>query len=109
MPSYRIPMGSRGTWLTVGSDHEPGDLPPGGYTDWHEWAEVQHRAGLHQVRCSRCGLFRFPQELARTEQRTVTYYRTKRDAALEQNEHTCIEDVPTCLQCAAKEEPNGPE
>jgi hypothetical protein len=39
-----------------------GDPPPEGYMEWHEWARVQHRAGLRQRRCWSCGLWRFPQE-----------------------------------------------
>jgi len=41
---------------------KPGDQPPEGYGDWIEWAEVQHRAGLRQVRRA-CGRFHFPQEV----------------------------------------------
>ena len=26
---------------------KPGDQAPAGYLAWHEWAEVQHKAGLH--------------------------------------------------------------
>ncbi len=40
----------------------PGDPPPAGYCDWHDWAEVQMKAGLKQRRCWKCGLWRFPQE-----------------------------------------------
>jgi hypothetical protein len=37
--------------------------PEGGYAEWHSWADVQHKAGLGQSRCSRCGLYQFPQEM----------------------------------------------
>lgn len=50
----------------MAADHspfKPGDLPPSGYLNWHAWAEVQDKAGLRQKQCSRCGLWRFPQEL----------------------------------------------
>ena len=30
-------------------DFQPGDQAPEGYLAWHEWAEVQHKAGLRQV------------------------------------------------------------
>lgn len=43
---------------------KPGDLPPVGYLAWHEWAEVQHKAGIRQVQCS-CGLWLFPQEVCK--------------------------------------------
>jgi len=39
--------------------------PPEGYLAWHEWAAMQHRGGLRQLRCATCGLWRFPQELER--------------------------------------------
>ena len=42
---------------------EPGDQPPQGYTAWHAWAEVQHKAGLRQSICSQCCKWRFPQEV----------------------------------------------
>jgi hypothetical protein len=45
--------------------YKPGDPPPGGYLNWHAWAEVQAKAGLEQVQCDRCHLWRFPQELAK--------------------------------------------
>lgn len=48
---------------------QPGDFAPSGYCDWHEWAKVQMRAGLRQVRCSRCERFKFPQELASNSSR----------------------------------------
>lgn len=42
---------------------QKGDPAPEGYLAWHEWAAVQHRAGLRQRPCRYCGLWRFPQEL----------------------------------------------
>lgn len=60
MPDIRIPSG----FLTVGGDYKPGDMPPSGYVDWHEWAEIQHKAGLRQIECGRCGKWRYPQELS---------------------------------------------
>lgn len=52
--------------LTVTPDFEAGDQPPPkhAYTDWHAWAEVQHKAGLRQVECGKCGLWKYPQELS---------------------------------------------
>jgi hypothetical protein len=44
--------------------YKPGDQAPSGYLAWHEWAEVQHKAGLRQVQCGKCGLWRYPQELS---------------------------------------------
>lgn len=52
--------------LTVTPDYKPGDQPPPdhAYTDWHSWADVQHKAGLRQVACGKCGRWKFPQELS---------------------------------------------
>lgn len=47
---------------------KPGDLPPQGYLAWHSWADVQRKAGIGQVRCVSCRLYRTPQELAIGEQ-----------------------------------------
>ena len=44
--------------------HKPGDQPPQGYLAWHEWADVQHKAGLRQVECGRCGKWCYPQQLS---------------------------------------------
>lgn len=44
-------------------DFKPGDLPPEeGYLEWHEWAEVQRKAGIKQSVCTNCGNWRTPQE-----------------------------------------------
>ena len=45
-------------------DFAPGDQAPEGYLAWHEWAEVQHKAGLRQKECGRCGKWKYPQELS---------------------------------------------
>ena len=58
MSSKRIPGGT----LDVSDVYQPGDLPPLGYNQWHEWADVQVKAGLRQQRCSQCGKWKFPQE-----------------------------------------------
>jgi hypothetical protein len=50
--------------MLVGGDFKPGDQAPRGYLDWQEWAEVQHKAGLRQRECGKCGLWRYPQELS---------------------------------------------
>ena len=44
--------------------YAPGDQAPDGYLAWHEWADTQHKAGLRQKQCGRCGLWRYPQELS---------------------------------------------
>lgn len=43
----------------------PGDPAPERYLQWHEWAKVQHNAGLRQYKCQ-CGLWHFPQEKCTT-------------------------------------------
>jgi len=64
MPTVKIGRRDR---LTFAGDYKPGDPPPSGYFDWHSWADVQHKAGLRQVTCGMCGLWRFPQELTGKE------------------------------------------
>lgn len=49
---------------------KPGDPPPEGYREWHAWAQVQHKAGLRQVRCGFCSHYCFPQELSGETVRT---------------------------------------
>ena len=49
--------------LTIMPIFQPGDLPPKGYLEWHEWAEVQRKAGIKQVECGGCGKYKTPQEL----------------------------------------------
>ena len=67
------------SYLTVGQHWEPGDQPPSVYNDWHEWANVQHRAGLRQARCGFCGLWKYPQELHR--KRFTFTANTRKDGA----------------------------
>ena len=87
-------------WLSVTGDYKPGDMPPGGYCDRQEWARVQLQAGLRQVNCNHCGLFRFPQQLSRTETRTYQAYATKRDAMNEENPIDVTEPYYICHKCA---------
>jgi len=48
--------------LLIQPKFKPGDLPPKGYLAWHEWAEVQRKAGIKQKKCKDCGKFFTPQE-----------------------------------------------
>jgi len=41
---------------------QPNDPPPAGYMQWHEWARVQIAAGLRQLYCVKCGVWKFPKE-----------------------------------------------
>ena len=60
----------RGLHILAQAEYKPGDQAPEGYLAWHEWAEVQHKAGLRQKQCGRCGLWRYPQQLSATVDRT---------------------------------------
>lgn len=53
--------------VTIMPTYQPGDLPPEGYLQWHEWAEVQRKAGIRQVECPTCALWQTPQELSTHE------------------------------------------
>ena len=53
--------------VSIAGEYKPGDLPPDGYMQWHEWAEVQRKAGIKQVQCPTCSLWRTPQELSTNE------------------------------------------
>jgi hypothetical protein len=72
--------------------HKPGDPPPEGYLQWHAWAEVQHKAGLRQKACGRCGLFKFPQELSEKIIKHKSQTRTGRPVIVVE---------PLCLKCAS--------
>ena len=63
---------------------------------WHEWAEVQSKAGLKQKRCGRCGKYRFPQELSGTVDRTESTATRKGQA------QRVVKETPVCKKCADK-------
>lgn len=79
--------------LLVQEDYKPGDQAPEGYLAWHEWAEVQHKAGLRQKQCGRCGLWRYPQELSEHPVRWQGF--TARGKRVNQM-------APLCLKCDAR-------
>lgn len=54
----------QGAILLIADDFKPGDPPPSGYLAWHEWADVQHKAGLRQKECCVCCRWKYPQELS---------------------------------------------
>lgn len=72
-------------------DFKPGDQAPEGYLAWHEWAEVQHKAGIKQAQCGKCGLWRTPQELSG---QTMRWAAQSRKGPVEQI-------APVCNKCAA--------
>jgi uncharacterized OB-fold protein len=57
-------MRDRVVHMDIVPEYKVGDPCPDGYTQWHEWARVQHRGGLRQAQCPDCGLWLFPQERA---------------------------------------------
>jgi len=77
--------------LLVGGTYMPGDLPPEGYLQKHEWADVQLKSGLRQKECGKCSKWKFPQELS---DKTISYKATKKDGL----KITITE--PICLKCA---------
>lgn len=46
------------------ADYPKGSSPPADYVGWHDWAKAQFAHGLRQKQCPRCGLFKYPQEMA---------------------------------------------
>jgi hypothetical protein len=79
MPTKRIPFGDGVAILTEQSGWKKGDQPPASkhdYLGWHAWAEVQHKAGLRQTECGKCGRWQFPQELSG---KTTTAEATRRN------------------------------
>ena len=74
--------------------YKPGSQAPEGYLEWQEWADAQHKAGLRQVECGRCGKWQFPQQLSGKTDRHMVMRGRKRDP---------VEVVShVCNQCAAK-------
>ena len=57
------------------ADYKPGDQAPEGYLAWHEWADTQHKAGLRQKECGRCGKWFYPQELSAVVDECVMHSR----------------------------------
>ena len=82
--------GIRLACLLVQEHYKPGDQAPEGYLAWHEWAEVQHKAGLRQKQCGKCGLWRYPQELSEHTVRWQGF--TARGKRVNQM-------APLCLKC----------
>lgn len=83
--------------ILVMRDYKPGDLPPEGYLQWHEWAEVQRKAGIKQVECPTCARWKTPQELSTNEVRWMA--KTSRG-------QTITQAAFQCAKCFAKEQCN---
>ena len=75
MPDVKIPNGV----LTIAGSYKPGDQAPRGDLDWHEWAEVQHKAGLRQEECGKCGKWKYPQELSEQKIKWTALKRSGRE------------------------------
>lgn len=96
MPTYRVKMGTGryGSALVhEAGSYKPGDMPPEGYIEWMEWAEVQRKAGIKQQQCGSCALWRTPQELSATV-REHTMHKRNGDPV------TVVARI--CLKCEAK-------
>lgn len=88
MTCIRIPNGV----MCVQPDFQPGDQAPDGYSAWQEWAEVQHKAGLRQEACGRCGKWKYPQQLSDTVDRCEMHSR----------KGPVILSTPVCNDCNEK-------
>jgi hypothetical protein len=84
----------RNVHIDAGRDYQPGDPRLEGYLQWHDWAAVQHKAGLRQVRCGQCGLWKYPQELSGEE--IVSHPMTGGGVVVTRRS-------PVCKQCAGGE------
>jgi len=81
--------GPFGSIITVQDEYKPGDPPPDGYLAWHEWADVQRKAGIKQKQCVSCGKWRVPVELS-GKKRTYQFQTAKGIVS---------KTGPTCLDC----------
>ena len=79
--------------LLTQQEYKPGDLPPKGYLAWHEWAEVQRKAGIKQVMCGRCMKWKTPQELSDTVDKSYPF-------KIKNGEKVVVEfSSPVCREC----------
>jgi len=87
-------------FMDCAGHYKPGDLPPDGYLQWSEWAEVQRKAGIKQKQCCVCCLWKTPQELsdkvhvsnAETRDRRGNYTKVKLRGVI-------------CTKCAEEQKP----
>ena len=98
MSAIHFNIGGKPGILNIAGEYKPGDMPPEGYLDWMEWANVQQKAGVKQVKCCCCGLWKTPQELS-GKTKEWSEYRTKRDAMAKTNPIKKVGAI--CLKCAA--------
>lgn len=79
----------RTTHILVMPDYKPGDQAPTGYLQWHEWAKVQHKAGLRAKQCGRCGLWNYPQGMSSTIDKTK----------MQSRKGAVTVETPVCNKC----------
>ena len=78
--------------VCVQPEFKPGDQAPEGYLAWHEWDEVQRKAGIKQKQCGRCGRWKCPQELSPTIDR----------ATMQSKKGPVVVETVVCTECEAK-------
>lgn len=86
--------------VTMSPGFKVGDQAPEGYLDWHEWAEIQHKGGLRQVQCPKCGKWQYPQELSTREIESKVLVSRARVPR--------ITKAFVCLKCVEGEPPSLP-
>ena len=89
MTCIKIPNGV----VCVQPDYKPGDQAPEGYLSCQIWAETQHKAGLRQKECGRCGKWKYPQELSVTVDR----------CEMQSRKGPITVATPVCNACAEKQ------
>lgn len=87
-----------GLMIDATRDYKPGDLPPEGYMEWTAWAEVQRKAGIKQVSCPLCGLWKTPQELSKEINTMIGKRFNKKSGMIE----TVEVEALICTTCADK-------
>jgi len=89
----------RKVYILTQQEYKPGDMPPDGYLAWTEWAEVQRKAGIEQVMCGRCLLWKTPQELSDIVDKSYPF-------TIKNGEKRVVEMTdPVCLKCAERSVP----
>ncbi len=83
----------RWAYILVMPSFKPGDPAPEGYLQWHEWADVQHKAGLRQKQCGTCSKWCYPQELNPTPR--VSNMRDSRGRPIKVPYFVCKKCAPT--------------
>lgn len=78
--------------------YEPGDPAPDGYLAWHEWAEIQAKAGLRQEQCGYCMRWWFPQQLTGLVLKSI----------LQSRRGPVAVQSAVCLECAHRKRLQNP-